>query len=142
MWFPRPRGDGPAGLVAALVSEQVPPPTRGWPGMERPRIQSRAGSPAHAGMARLARLEGGGRQGFPRPRGDGPVRTKDLVSAALVPPPTRGWPGDALLAWHRRAGSPAHAGMAPCRSSRLAGASGFPRPRGDGPPQVRMERLT
>ena len=54
-----------------------------------------------------------------------------------APPPTRGWtsPGAGLRVG--AGGSPAHAGMDPCRRRSRARCGGLPRPRGDGPPRSR-----
>ena len=52
-----------------------------------------------------------------------------------VPPPTRGWPQARFLEPHTQPGSPAHAGMAPPPPSLHIAGRGFPRPRGDGPPE-------
>ncbi len=71
---------------------------------------------------------------FPRPRGDGPASLTPPTSIRQFSPPTRGWP--VLLGGMHEKGAvfPAHAGMA--RGSADSGSlhSGFPRPRGDGPP--------
>ncbi len=131
--FPRPRGDGPAATAAARSASEVPPPTRGWPRSNFATLKSQYGSPAHAGMAPLSALAIIALYWFPRPRGDGPVSHSASAPAPKVPPPTRGWPPFGALGGGHKRGSPAHAGMAPCRRWRPCRKFWFPRPRGDGP---------
>ena len=129
--FPRPRGDGPAQRVARRQRWRVPPPTRGWPGVQGRQAAQAWGSPAHAGMAPTASPSPPMPCGFPRPRGDGPRH--DYFTSALpwVPPPTRGWPLCAGRGGRASDGSPAHAGMAPTIGSAGVPRDGFPRPLGD-----------
>ena len=131
--FPRPRGDGPVEEFATWGPLVVPPPTRGWPAAPERRGHRAAGSPAHAGMARLRSGVRGGEVRFPRPRGDGPYRFWPDTGDGRVPPPTRGWPQSPDRWGGHLQGSPAHAGMAPASAPSCAGTSRFPRPRGDGP---------
>ena len=131
--FPRPRGDGPDKIDAAVWQQRVPPPTRGWPFIRGCRNQSLLGSPAHAGMALYPWMQEPVITWFPRPRGDGPGTEHRNFAHREVPPPTRGWPLLAGCRLRGPEGSPAHAGMAPARDRRDCGADGFPRPRGDGP---------
>ncbi len=81
---------------------------------------------------------------FPRPRGDGPRRTKRRRSIRRVSPPTRGWTPLRVVAGRPDGGFPAHAGMDPLGSAPARLGAGFPRPRGDGPADDdahRQERL-
>jgi len=112
---------------------EVPPPARGWSHrLVRPgRLQR--GSPACAGMVRLAGRPGGPALRFPRLRGDGPS-TRPLMSLIIwVPPPARGWSRAIRIGRHLDTGSPACAGMVRSRRSGRHSASRFPRLRGDGP---------
>ncbi len=131
--FPRPRGDGPLDTDVAAVWTQVPPPTRGWPLVPDPLAIAGLGSPAHAGMAPRIPCSCRRTSWFPRPRGDGPRDAQEPAWHPGVPPPTRGWPAALTFLLCRYVGSPAHAGMAPCKSHPAPRRPGFPRPRGDGP---------
>ena len=153
-WFPRPRGDGPPRETVKKLIEQVSPPTRGWTAMRRSITRTetavspptrgwtictafanadRRGFPAHAGMDLRHRVEGGSGRWFPRPRGDGPSKTRSYAASQMVSPPTRGW----TLPWRGGCapccGFPAHAGMDPSSVPSACWTVGFPRPRGDGP---------
>ena len=132
-WFPRPRGDGPYVYDVRSRKTLVPPPTRGWSRANITELETRRGSPAHAGMVPGDDDEWGDVFGFPRPRGDGPVLENAPLFSYVVPPPTRGWSVERRELEAGGAGSPAHAGMVPgvrpCARSRAR----FPRPRGDGP---------
>ena len=136
-WFPRPRGDGPDHRVIGWAEEEVSPPTRGWTRHLGLAGLSDLGFPAHAGMDRDSRPPGRPHAGFPRPRGDGPIRLMHVPFLIGVSPPTRGWTLRELLAGLAYVGFPAHAGMDPLTASRAFPALGFPRPRGDGPPTAR-----
>ena len=59
-----------------------------------------------------------------------------------VSPPTRGWTVSIPAGRNRDTGFPAHAGMDPSPAARARSAIGFPRPRGDGPPPVRLPHAT
>ena len=112
--FPRPRGDGPGHRGSSVFQLQVSPPTRGWTlcGKDYPRSEI----------------------GFPRPRGDGPQGILKVISAESVSPPTRGWTVVLRGFVRPEQGFPAHAGMDPSVGCAESRATGFPRPRGDGPP--------
>ena len=113
--FPRPRGDGPGWPGLPSCTTRVPPPTRGWPLYAVRWRAADGGSPAHAGMALFHEHCAKLLAGFPRPRGDGPVEPAVAAPALEVPPPTRGWPLRPVGPAAAGQGSPAHAGMAPCR---------------------------
>ena len=91
-------------------------------------------SPAHAGMDLISALLKPSSEGFPRTRGDGPCADAVAQMFPRLPPHTRGWTLTMLQPSHTHPASPAHAGMD--RTSVLPGISGFgfPRTRGDGPP--------
>ena len=131
--FPRPRGDGPFSRWAAARRPEVPPPTRGWSPTPVIEWWSIMGSPAHAGMVPSSPVELSSSRGFPRPRGDGPIRRGRDRDLAQVPPPTRGWSQGSGRCARPDIGSPAHAGMVPWMRAPMSMATWFPRPRGDGP---------
>ena len=132
--FPRPRGDGPVSLSVSPSLSLVSPPTRGWTREDVRHPRCVCGFPAHAGMdlprATVSVLP----RWFPRPRGDGPEGLEGGGTSGKVSPPTRGWTRTSTSLRGRRLGFPAHAGMDPLLSSPGRPITGFPRPRGDGPP--------
>ena len=132
--FPRPRGDGPGLSRETPAGIRVSPPTRGWTRFTERIQEQERGFPAHAGMdpSTLPSSNTGAR--FPRPRGDGPPAGDSRCVHRVVSPPTRGWTSDQQSIWTRSAGFPAHAGMDPTRTASGYPPTGFPRPRGDGPP--------
>ena len=131
--FPRPRGDGPFLKLANSTAAVVSPPTRGWTLKVRWEIWILVGFPAHAGMDPPALPAGAFTDGFPRPRGDGPLQVLCPSCNLRVSPPTRGWTRDLVPAGHHSDGFPAHAGMDPAMERWLRSLLRFPRPRGDGP---------
>ena len=131
--FPRPRGDGPRKLSVRLDDVTVSPPTRGWTIPVVHVGEVRGGFPAHAGMDPVVRRPTAPRNGFPRPRGDGPWLTVETKYQSLVSPPTRGWTSSPATARRFGPGFPAHAGMDPCLPNLSRASTRFPRPRGDGP---------
>jgi hypothetical protein len=132
-WFPRPRGDGPSARMSRRCCWRVPPPARGWPLCRSFPLRVRPGSPARAGMAPSPIPPSCVPAGFPRPRGDGPLKQHAVYNEGEVPPPARGWPRRLHLGHRRADGSPARAGMAPLWTSTPARSARFARPRGDGP---------
>ena len=72
-------------------------------------------------------------EGFPRPRGDGPVQEYEFSVPDAVSPPTRGWTHREADDSPDVAGFPAHAGMDLLDSFGQVRPVRFPRPRGDGP---------
>ncbi len=132
--FPRPRGDGPTTPNAPTAAAKFSPPTRGWPARRMSGNTLVWVFPAHAGMARPTHVREYARLSFPRPRGDGPPSGRISEITGKFSPPTRGWPEVAAEWACNHAVFPAHAGMA--RGSVAVGirTTGFPRPRGDGPP--------
>ena len=115
--FPRPRGDGPDENGGATLAEEFSPPTRGWPDVRPPDIQSGRVFPAHAGMARHHETLEGNAVRFPRPRGDAPATGGAKAATKRFSPPTRGWPGARLSNGNMQVV--------------------FPRPRGDGPHETK-----
>ena len=71
--LPRPRGDGPFVARALGCCTTAPPPTRGWTRLRDRQGGAQEGSPAHAGMDRIARSTSRRCSRLPRPRGDGPL---------------------------------------------------------------------
>ena len=131
--FPRPRGDGPQHGRRGRTRGRVSPPTRGWTCVGQRCRGLRYGFPAHAGMDlwTLVRRCFAGR--FPRPRGDGPYRHRQIDVGPAVSPPTRGWTRLDLRVPRLHVGFPAHAGMDLVPSGQTNSEARFPRPRGDGP---------
>ncbi len=111
--FPRPRGDGPQIGAFTRQGTTVSPPTRGWTLDEHREPTGDAGFPAHAGMDPPQCRFDASRNGFPRPRGDGPDILCRCVAIPMVSPPTRGWTRLWELADPSDPGFPAHAGMDP-----------------------------
>ena len=134
--FPRPRGDGPFSQRFRRPPRPVSPPTRGWTHHHPCQPLGQRGFPAHAGMDPRHRREHVAAEGFPRPRGDGPVTWYQPSIRVTVSPPTRGW--DRAVGLMRCATCrfpPPTRGWTTRRMTRHGSYSGFPAPRGDGPPQ-------
>src|SRR6266487_1457821 len=131
--FPRPRGDGPVLRSSAATEPEVSPPTWGWSPEEGEETEADKGFPAHAGMVPSSMISGNISEGFPRPRGDGPVSLSFISSQCAVSPPTRGWSCHMIVCTLLGDGFPAHAGMVPLFCLHGSGDVRFPRPRGDGP---------
>ena len=72
--------------------------------------------------------------GFPRTRGDGPLRTAVPGIVRAASPHTRGWTHDLVCLRPQLDGFPAHAGMDPCGTAAGSPTPRLPRTRGDGPP--------
>ena len=134
--LPRPRGDGPVAIEAAVKRGLAPPPTRGWTRRHSPGGILDRGSPAHAGMDRAQAPFATSGHWLPRPRGDGPWYEERKSGEPKAPPPTRGWTARDGRRMGHVPGSPAHAGMDPPCSRSRAGRCGLPRPRGDGPRSI------
>ena len=131
--FPRARGDAPVKGADKIGPKRVPPRTRGCAFDTPVSASSKAGSPAHAGMRPARGRRRRGWPGFPRARGDAPVRPHDEEPLGRVPPRTRGCAVGHGHAGNRPRGSPAHAGMRPTPSAGRSSGSRFPRARGDAP---------
>ncbi len=131
--LPRSRGDGPEPVVSLKTTPLAPPLTRGWSHCDPEHPPEMCGSPAHAGMVPRRRNRHNIRSGLPRSRGDGPSSGAAGDVFVVAPPLTRGWSPSAPLSRVSSRGSPAHAGMVPCRWTFEATIFGLPRSRGDGP---------
>ena len=109
--FPRTRGDGPVPEAMGEAEDAVSPHTRGWTPHVAEEQPDHHGFPAHAGMDPCSTRTPATPCGFPRTRGDGPVRGGWFVGIVKVSPHTRGWTCGTELPAGRQAGFPAHAGM-------------------------------
>ena len=131
--LPRSRGDGPPVGLDAFAPVLAPPLARGWThgsSLTRP-IQS--GSPARAGMDLNQNRGRDEPDRLPRSRGDGPEPKPVAAPAVEAPPLARGWTPSTSSACRSKHGSPARAGMDPCRPGLQRRALWLPRSRGDGP---------
>ena len=88
--FPRARGDAPVREHSAQRGERVPPRARGCTEHHQRRPHSFGGSPARAGMHPASIVSVLSSFGFPRARGDAPVRTRSPKKPIWVPPRARG----------------------------------------------------
>ena len=109
--LPRPRGDGPRLAIVSDIQAAVAPPTRGW-SVKSGQVKALVGGcSAHAGMVPRTYVPRVALLGLPRPRGDGPARTRPPAQPSWVAPPTRGWSLPAMEHGAGPQGCPAHAGM-------------------------------
>ena len=133
--FPRRRGDAPDKSPVPPDAYAFPPQARGCTRQVARSARRVCVSPAGAGMHPGLQGTCSFRHRFPRRRGDAPQSTKDGRGRPEFPPQARG----CTLARHspmRRARvSPAGAGMHRSPSLPRSGRLGFPRRRGDGPPE-------
>ncbi len=132
-WLPRTRGDGPRRRHVWRGFPPAPPHTRGWTPKKLSVKLISNGSPAHAGMDPALNNVQAVSKGLPRTRGDGPTIILPDGSQSEAPPHTRGWTAWAQARANLDVGSPAHAGMDPCRLRRTSRRIRLPRTRGDGP---------
>ncbi len=131
--FPRTRGDGPDDNMGQIGPSQFSPHTRGWTALAAEKSRVLGVFPAHAGMDRGENGGENGTWGFPRTRGDGPLRRPIQDHLHEFSPHTRGWTG---LLRRRRSPYrvfPAHAGMDRAANGYADSVCCFPRTRGDGP---------
>ena len=131
--LPRTRGDGPFLRHAPAGTATAPPHTRGWTRHATSLFIGVCGSPAHAGMDLAVAVGGGGVNGLPRTRGDGPHASDLLTPIPWAPPHTRGWTRPRADRVPDGRGSPAHAGMDLRQADNERQTSRLPRTRGDGP---------
>ena len=105
--------------MKAPVALEIPasPHTRGWTRVEGMGLSMEQGFPAHAGMDPGTRSQYAADQWLPRTRGDGPARSRPVVTRSMASPHTRGWTQDRNRAKVEGKGFPAHAGMDPSRPS-------------------------
>ena len=113
--LPRTRGDGPEGEHAVIHTVRASPHTRGWTRGVLPRLPTRRGFPAHAGMDPRHTPPRSRRSGLPRTRGDGPHAGISATCAPAASPHTRGWTPAERPRRAVHPGFPAHAGMDPLR---------------------------
>ena len=109
--FPRTRGDVPRGREAAPDARGLPPHTRGCTRRRAGAGRDLRASPAHAGMYLGFIMSDGAEKGFPRTRGDVPLKANGLPLWAPLPPHTRGCTAEEIHPGAVGAASPAHAGM-------------------------------
>ena len=131
--FPRTRGDVPLEEEVAILKDKFPPHTRGCTFSAAVIFALTEVSPAHAGMYRSTGNPISRAPGFPRTRGDVPIKGAKGIGPKTFPPHTRGCTiADDMLAL-AQAVSPAHAGMYRTTSYHLRFSESFPRTRGDVP---------
>ncbi len=117
--LPRTRGDGPHRIKTARGWTAAPPHPRGWTHTHAVAQEFIAGSPAPAGMDPFGICARPASDRLPRTRGDGPAIAQFRDCSRPAPPHPRGW----THSTHTHAdtdthpGSPAPAGMDPCRPS-------------------------
>ncbi len=134
--LPRTRGDGPLYAGSSPHPSSAPPHTRGWTLLGALHQRGHRGSPAHAGMDPDTLGDPGSPGRLPRTRGDGPKLTTTRCRRRWAPPHTRGWTVVPRRVDEVSAGSPAHAGMDPRRTTTAGRPARLPRTRGDGPGAV------
>ena len=88
--FPRTRGDAPMKGRLQKNESALPPHTRGCTRFRQSDLGRLAASPAHAGMHPPRPCRASSHAGFPRTRGDAPVRRPAPPGDPLLPPHTRG----------------------------------------------------
>ena len=133
--FPRTRGDVPHAVYALLAPFQLPPHARGCTLLFLSLSPTPRASPARAGMYRDAVGDLHRDPSFPRTRGDVPEAGFEGTAGARLPPHARGCTLPDQYRDGEPAASPARAGMYPSRPRHTAPRPGFPRTRGDVPPQ-------
>ena len=131
--FPRTRGDRPYVDAVNPHMLAVPPHTRGSTATAKAWAEGRIGSPAHAGIDRVFVSARSSTEGFPRTRGDRPLKSQIRGTGFSVPPHTRGSTARSPARPNLEFGSPAHAGIDPGGSVGVGVGLGFPRTRGDRP---------
>ncbi len=131
--LPRTRGDGPQPRRLHRLAYGAPPHARGWTGGAGDRRGGEPGSPARAGMDRLAFISDHPRTWLPRTRGDGPHRRRRCCRVCSAPPHARGWTHGSTLPLFELFGSPARAGMDRGAACHAHPDLRLPRTRGDGP---------
>ena len=140
--FPRRRGDAPDSHQLRPVTVRFPPQARGCTHRQGTLIPLPRVSPAGAGMhlALLPILPPGAR--FPRRRGDAPSSSSASRVRRRFPPQARGCTAKGISGPTGGGVSPAGAGMHLPLVALPAVSLGFPRRRGDAPPEdVRWDFL-
>ena len=133
MRLPRSRGDRPGLQRRTPVGCEAPPLTRGSTITWAVSLPPRYGSPAHAGIDPATAGHKAHVTGLPRSRGDRPSPDKLKRLEQSAPPLTRGSTRGRAARTALVPGSPAHAGIDPCSTARMARHRGLPRSRGDRP---------
>ena len=133
--FPRTRGDGPALNGRTVKDGSFPPHARGWTAGSEEAGGLPLVSPARAGMDPRQARPAPRSHCFPRTRGDGPDDQVTTLVQEMFPPHARGWTRPIPRIVQIERVSPARAGMDRCGAFRCRSSDGFPRTRGDGPPQ-------
>ena len=131
--FPRTRGDVPAAEIMRKTMIELPPHARGCTPVARDDDWETVASPARAGMYPGAAPAGAGAHGFPRTRGDVPIRSPARDCNPELPPHARGCTLGRGGADAGGGASPARAGMYRTRPADPAAVRRFPRTRGDVP---------
>ncbi len=131
--LPRTRGDRPAFGLDISYAARAPPHARGSTLIETPPSEGSSGSPARAGIDPRDRRNPARRARLPRTRGDRPIRFKSWTKQGAAPPHARGSTLGRVQRGDRRHGSPARAGIDPCRSMFSTSIARLPRTRGDRP---------
>ena len=125
------------GCTAAVIRynalKWLPPHTRGCTRWLRRPHAARLASPAHAGMYPPAYVGPRMAVGFPRTRGDVPMKAERPPARGRLPPHTRGCTLGMDPDLARLIASPAHAGMYRSSAPARTASGSFPRTRGDVP---------
>ena len=130
--LPRASGDRPV-LDADEGTFQAPPRERGSARGGLPWRHSYSGSPARAGIGPPPTRRRPSSPWLPRVSGDRPIGGNVFESFDAAPPRERGSAPPADGGDRRRRGSPARAGIGPCRGTCRRGRSRLPRASGDRP---------
>ncbi len=133
MGFPRARGDVPAFVGSTRSLDGFSPRTRGCSQAAHKHQGFFTVFPAHAGMFLSLRQREFICEGFPRARGDVPIREHSFSRKRSFSPRTRGCSLIRRTARTLIGVFPAHAGMFPGRQLMLNLMLSFPRARGDVP---------
>ena len=131
--FPRIRGDVPTGVTGIFAFPEFSPHTRGCSQHSRFLFPRLLVFPAYAGMFLSIAGRGTCPKGFPRIRGDVPIRTTQGGCLIWFSPHTRGCSALNREACSLGAVFPAYAGMFPQLTVHGCAPHGFPRIRGDVP---------
>ena len=124
-----------------MSPERISPPAWGWPAHFPARRTPRKDFPTRVGMARVPMRAENAMIRFPHPRGDGPKARNCFPVLARISPPAWGWPAFQMSITNLKSDFPTRVGMARVHAGILAGALGFPHPRGDGPGTQRAYML-
>ena len=140
--FPRIRGDVPPPAWSGWKTVAFSPHTRGCSAGEAREERRKKVFPAYAGMFLAADINASTAQGFPRIRGDVPLRTTIFQSQRWFSPHTRGCSYLSSGILTRSEVFPAYAGMFRSKSMPHQAPPRFPRIRGDVPRGLRTLKRT